>query len=420
MKINKDRLHPLFDQYSNEENRLTHALLHTVGSSEWLFSRFLKSFVGIDFSVAKGAFEISTQKVPFSHGDEKAEEVESIPDAWVVDEASNLGIAVEVKDRRNSLSLSQLRRHANRIRTYKHPYLLVITPDLRKPTKIVELERKEGKRLNVVWRSWDEVFRWLTKLPIKRSEKRKKEEFLVASMREYLERRREVLGFQGIYFPKGFNVVEAKAILNAEMEELESTVKKIYRDLVKRRPAITTFSQEGVWDCFGSEDGFTTDLHITLGISERMHTISLIIPNSAKKAWARLKTIFYDEAYEDQLFSILHNVRKKVPYLFIEFTQRHFIAMKHAFRDGYMEFDIDTLGPPFRTKQSKAKEFPVWLHAVRAAIVYKRGTINTQVGFRSRFYLNQTKGIEKPQFIKTAKDTLKAFKPLYDFLGKSA
>ncbi|MBW1668252.1 MAG: hypothetical protein JRJ66_09415 [Deltaproteobacteria bacterium] len=47
MRINKDRLNPLYDQYSNEENRLTHALLHTIGSSQWLFSRFLREIVGV-------------------------------------------------------------------------------------------------------------------------------------------------------------------------------------------------------------------------------------------------------------------------------------------------------------------------------------------------------------------------------------
>jgi hypothetical protein len=93
--------------------------------------------------------------------------------------------------------------------------------------------------------------------------------FLVASMREYLERRREVLGFQVIYFRAGFNVYEAKAILNAEMEELQPVVKRLYKGPAKRRPAITTFSHESVWDCFGREDGFTNDLHITLGINEQ-------------------------------------------------------------------------------------------------------------------------------------------------------
>ncbi len=92
MKIDKDRLHPLYDQYSNAENRLTHALLHTIGSSPFLFSRFLKNIVGISGNLSGGIFEISTQKVPFSHGDDDQEKVESIPDAWIINEQKGIGM----------------------------------------------------------------------------------------------------------------------------------------------------------------------------------------------------------------------------------------------------------------------------------------------------------------------------------------
>ena len=350
MKINKNRLHPLYDQYSNQENRLTHALLHSIGSSEWLLCRFLKYIIGYEISLTGETYEISTQKTPFSYGDENQEDIESIPDAWIVDENSRLGIVIEVKDRKNSLSLSQLRSHANKVKNYKYPYLLVITPDLKLPKKITDLEQKENERLHIVWRSWDEIYRWLINLNIPKSSQRTKDQFLVTSMREYLERRREVLGFQGIYFPSGFNVLEAKAILNAEMEELKSNVTELYKNLDKRRPAITTFSQESVWDCFGSEEGFTADLHLTLGMHEKSHHIALTVPNSAKKAWSRLKKVFSDEANQEQLFSILKSLRNEVPHLFIEFNQRHFVARKFGVSDGYMEFDIDTLGAPFRKK----------------------------------------------------------------------
>ncbi len=415
MKINRTGLHPLYDQYSNQENRLTHALLHTIGSSEWLLSRFLKQIVGFELSLTGETYEISTQKKPLSQGGEDPKEIESIPDGWIVDGNSTLGIAIEVKDRKNCLNKKQLNSHAKRIKNCQHPYLLVITPDLKKPKEITYFERKTEKNMTVVWRSWDKIYRWLTELPISTLAKRSKESFLVASMREYLERRREVLGFQGIDFRSGFNISEAKDILNAEMEELGETVRSIYKDLGKRRPAITTFSQESVWDCFGSEEGFTKNLHITVSINEKAHDISITVPNSAKQAWSRLKNVFSDEANQDQLFLILKGLRNEVPHLFIEFNQRHFIAQKIGIRDGYMEFDIDTLGSPFRTKESKAKEFPVWESAIRDAIVNKKN-INGQVMFKSRFLLTETKEIDKPQFIKTAKDTIKAFKPLYDFL----
>ena len=418
MKINRTRLHPLYDQYSNDENRLTHALLHTIGSSQLLFSRFLKDIVGISSFSARETYEISTQKVPFQHGDNDAKDIESIPDAWIVDGSSKLAIAIEVKDKKNSLRLNQLRGHANRIIDYQHQYLLAITPDLSEPDKIEELKRKERTKLNIVWRSWDEVYRWLMELAGKRVTRNEKESFLVSSMQEYLERRSKVLGFRGIKFPHGFNVLEAKTILNAEMVELKSNVTELYKNLDKRRPAITTFSQEAVWDCFGSEKGFTADLHVTLAINEKSHDISLTVPNSARNAWSRLKAVFSDERYESRLFSILSRLRKEIPHLFIEFNQRHFIAQKLGVRDGYMEFDIDTLGAPFRNRESKTKEFPIWRSAIRDAIVNKK-RINGQVMFKSRFFLAETKGIDKPKFIETAKDTIKAFKPLYDFLRKS-
>ena len=149
MKIDRTGLHPLFDQYTNAENRLTHALLHTIASSPFLFSRFLKNIVGISDNLSGGIFEISTQKVPFSHGDNDQEKVESIPDAWIINEQKGIGIAIEVKDIKNSIRIGQLKKHALRIQNYNKQYLLVITPDLKRPVKIDVLKIKEQKKLNM-------------------------------------------------------------------------------------------------------------------------------------------------------------------------------------------------------------------------------------------------------------------------------
>jgi len=415
MKINKDRLHTLYDQYSNDENRLTHALLHTIGSSPFLFPRFLKNIVGINYNLSGGIFEISTQKVPNAHGDNNQEKVESIPDAWIINEQKGIAIAIEVKDVKNNIRISQLSKHAARIHGYKKQYLLVITPDLKRPAKIDYLVKKEHKKLNIVWCSWDEIYRWLSKLQKSKLSKLKKEEFLLKSMQEYLDRRREVLGFQGIKFNNGFDVNEAKVILNAEMEKLELLIKKTFKDLVLRRPAITTFALESVWDCFGVKDGFTSDLHLTFSIKETYHDIAIVVPNASKNPWKRLKNIFSDPKEEEILFSILINLRKQIPHLYIEFIQRHFIARKVAVRDGFMEFNIDTLGKKFKNKKTKAKEFPIWHQAIKSAVLNK-SKINGQIMFKARFFYNDTKDIDKPGFIKTAEKTIKAFKPLYKFI----
>lgn len=425
MKIITTGLHSIYDQYSNDENRLTHALLHTISSSKWLLTKFLKEVASIEkqIPIARMTYEITTQKIPFSYGDSNPEESDSVPDAWIIDQSSKLGLVIEVKDKKNAIRLNQLRNHANKIIKYKKPYLLMITPDFTKPEKVERLRDDiELKALKPVWCSWNDIYLWLTGLESKNLHHKDKEVFLIKSMIDFLERRKEVLGFQGIKFQNdNFNVSEAKTILNAEMEELQPFVKNVYKSLGRRRPAISTFSKESVWDCFGNDKGFTADLHLTFSIHESWHDISITVPNSAKKSWKRLKTVF-SEDYEKQLYIILKNLRNKVPHLFIEFNQRHFIAQKIGIKDGYMEFNIDTVGRPFRRKNSPVKEYPMWITAIRNAVMNKEG-INGQVMFKARYYLKEreckskeTKVIDKSQFIITAQATVKAFKPLYDFL----
>ena len=414
MKIEKSRLNPLYHQYSNPENRLTHALLHTVTSSKWIFSRFMRQIANYKKSINGKNFEATTQKVPFQQADNDPGKIESIPDAWIVDNCAEIGIAIEVKDIKNSISLTQLISHSKRILNYKTPCLLVITPDLQKPKKVQEFHAREQGSIKVVWQSWDSIYRWL-KTTEEGTKSRSKDHFLIISLLEYLERRREVLGFQGIFFRSGFNVGEAKDILNAEMETIQPSFNSVYPNLIKRRPAITTISQESVWDCFGNEDGFTSEIHFTFSIHETYHDIAMTIPNSAKKIWSRLKFVFSESDSEAELFKLLKELRNNVPFLYIELIQRHFEHRRFGIRDGFMEFDIDTLGSSFRSKDSKAKEFPVWKLALREAIINKKN-VNAQVKFNSRFYFNKTKDIDSPEFVQTAQRTVKAYKPLYDFL----
>ena len=173
---------------------------------------------------------------------------------------------------------------------------------------------------------------------------------------------------------------------------------------------------QSVWDCFGVEDGFTNDIHITLSIHEEYHDIGIIVPNAASTRWTRLRQIFTDN--EKELLSVLKSVRGNVPKLFLEFSQRHFITRRQAKRDAYLVFDVDTKGPPFIKKKSKTKEFPVWYEAIKTAVLNKKG-VNGQLRFGVRFYFDETPHIDSPEFLNTARDTLKELKLLYNFLVKS-
>ena len=199
------------------------------------------------------------------------------------------------------------------------------------------------------------------------------------------------------------------------MDELEPYISRKYKELNKRRGAITTFSVNGVWDCFGNEDGFTNDIHITLGINEESHNILMVIPNSSRKAWRRLKNIFSDGNSKNQLMSILAKLRNSVPYLYVEFVQRHFVTRQKGIQDGHLYFNIDAVGKPFIQKKSKTKLSSIWIQALQDAIINKRN-LNGQVGFIAKFFLYETKNIDKPIFLNEVKNTLKEMKPLYDYL----
>ena len=418
MKIDRSRLTPIYDQYSNQENRLTHALLHTIGSSTIILNRFLREVIGIKGSIVSQTFEVSTQKVPFSHGDDKPEKIDSVPDAWIISQNNAIGALIEVKDIKDSVRLGQLRKHLKRLANYQGKYLFVLTPDFHMPAKVLQLQNESPATQHISWTSWGELYRWFQTLKSISAFNKPLESYLIDAFLQYLERRWEILGFQGIVFNAGFDANKAKLILNDEMDALHGFVIKQFPKLTCRRPAITTFRKDAVWDCFGVNDKFTHDIHITISIHETYQDISLTIPNAANKRWTRLKRVFSEIELENKMFPMIIKLRKDTPSVFMEFTQRHFHAVKKGIQDAYLEFSMDTFGEPFKKPGSKIKEFPLWYEVLKEAIVKKKG-INGQVAIKCRFYFESTKNIKSVTFLKTAKKTLAAMKPLYHFLMTS-
>lgn len=419
MKIDTDRLTLLFDQYSNPENRLTHALMHTLAGSDKILQAFLAQVIGINRDGIGREVEITTQKRPFSQEDTDIEKIDSVPDGWIIEKQGGVGVLIEVKDEKNSVRLDQLRSHLKRLENYENPSLLVITPDLNQPKKIDALAADSKCAAKIVWKSWNDLYVFFNRCRENLFHQMAKERYILNAMLEYLEQRREVLGFQGIKFRKGFDVEEAKKILAAEMEELKDTAQAFFPMLTGRRGAVTTaFSKSAVWDCFGVPEGFTSDIHITVSIHETYQDISLTVPHRARQRWKRLKSIFGSDENERALFKVLKELRMEVPDLFLEFIQRHFLYQRKGIRDAFLEFHMDTVGEPFRDDQSKVKKFPIWFDALKEAILNKR-MVNAQTMFKVRFYLEETPNIDNETFLITARKALEALYPLYQFLTTS-
>ena len=419
MKIDTDRLTPLFDQYSNQENRLTHSLMHTLAGSDKILKSFFGQILGIRQRSIGKEVEITTQKRPFSQEDMDLDRVDSVPDGWIIDKQGGIGILIEVKDIKNSVRLGQLRSHLKRLDNFESSILLVITPDLNLPQKIDSLNAENKYTSKIIWQSWNNIYVFFNKCREDQFYQMPKERYILDAMLEYLEQRREVLGFQGIKFRRGFDIEEAKKILVAEMDALKNTVNTFFPALTSRRGAITTaFSKSAVWDCFGVAEGFTSDIHITVSIHEAYQDISLTIPHRARQRWKRLKSIFSNDDNERALFNILKKLRMTAPDLFLEFHQRHFLYQRKGVRDAFLEFHIDTFGAPFLDDKSKVKAFPIWFQALKEAILNKR-KVNAQTMFKVRFYLDDTPNLDNEKFLDTARKTLESLKPLYSFLSQT-
>ena len=89
MKIETKKLTPLYDQYSNQENRLTHAF-STLAGSEKIFRQFLSSLLELRKAWGVESLKISTQKRPFSQEDIDLKKVDSVPDGWIVENQGEL------------------------------------------------------------------------------------------------------------------------------------------------------------------------------------------------------------------------------------------------------------------------------------------------------------------------------------------
>lgn len=222
--------------------------------------------------------------------------------------------------------------------------------------------------------------------------------------------------FNGISFTQQFNIDEAKELLDAEMAELQIFVEDTYG--LRRRVKGITVAPNNIWDCFGKTNGdFRKHLHFSLSLHEEYHDIALTVPNKANRRWTRLRSVFLEDYDQERLIRIIQKLRSQAPHLFIRFHQRHFIGQTKPFSDGFLEFDIDTIGTHFWSRGSSVKTFSIWFETFKNAIIsYEK--INKEVQFRVRYYYDEMENINTAEFIETVKLILTDFKPLYEFLNE--
>lgn len=142
----------IFDQYSQQENKLTHALACTLHHDRSLLIPFLK-WLDIEPPVSAGKLRVVQQTLPGRYEAPEEFERRGLPDLVVCDDE---GWAVLFESKvQAGLAANQLERHAKTADRcgYKRPHLVAITVD--RPAGPL------GK--GVRHTQWRDVYAWFTK-----------------------------------------------------------------------------------------------------------------------------------------------------------------------------------------------------------------------------------------------------------------
>lgn len=380
----------VFDQYSQPENRLTHALVSALSEDRRLLRRFVGWVTGQRVT-GSAPLEIIEQGLPGERADtEEDAEKRGLPDACIY-QGDDWVLLIESKVAA-SLHAEQLERHfrtASR-RGFQNIALLVIDIDSTKRTL------PHGTTL----RKWSDVYTWLI-AQSRRSNwaQRAAEYFVIAENRlvgEGYLKEGTLTTFSGIPFQadEPYNYSEAKRLLKLAMDDLRKR-----KDLVKilgmdptlpGRGAITGKEGVAVWDFLRLKasrhcEVFTKYPHLTIAIQGERVLAIVTVPHGIQPQFRRnLIELGFDgfqEVMSDvnkRLLRALRKAKGAVPW--VDVVQRRYATQRSAaFVDARIEYDLRTAFPDKR-KGTKVRPQPQWLKATYDALSKKRSNLQVAVG----------------------------------------
>lgn len=385
----------VFDQYSQPENRLTHALMVSLDADRWLLKDFIRWARAGRPSGRLAVLEQSIPDAAVAAADfinEVEFERRGLPDGWIHD---NAGWALLIESKvAAGPSRDQVRRH---LRTaarqgFEKPRLLWLT--------VTPVSGQAPD--DVVNRTWSELYEWLShRAQRSRWARRAAEYFEVAEvqadMKEHLKKG-TLTRFAGIPFgaEQPYSYVQAKRILGLLRDELRQR-----RDLERTigmnrrcpgRGAITGRAADRVWDFISTkaaagDDIFTQNMHLTLGITEERLEAFVTVPNGIR---SRLRAAMLGPEYENfhclveavvsRLDKVLKRYRGASPEIVV--VQRRYHTQRAEPRhDAVLRFDPRTAIPlkPHHGERPVLNQ-PQWLIAAYDALKHRRANLQLQIG----------------------------------------
>ena len=414
----------LFDQYSQPENRLTHALVCALAEDGVLLRRFVRWVTGR--KAPKGQLQIVEQQRP---GETAPTETESagLPDAWIFNE-EGWALLIESKIAA-SVKAGQLRRHLRTaaLRDFRNVTLLVITARGEKPRA----------RVQAIARAWASLYTWLVR------EARHSEwaarctsymEILESELieQEYLKEG-GLTTFSGIPFESSgeYNYLEAKRLLKLATSELRKK-SRLSRELgmdpeAVGRGAITGKEGAAVWDFLRLKqsrrsEAFTRYPHLTIGIDRARLLAIVAIPHRIKGEYRRRIVQLGQRGFSDLLEEITKRISRalrddKGAAPWMDVVQRRFLTQRSsAIVDARLEFDLRTAyAISSRRGKREVKVQPQWMNATYDALAKKRS--NIQLGIGASFPYSRSSSVGRPDILDRVADTWIACKPLLIAMG---
>lgn len=379
----------IFDQYSQPENRLTHALACALHHDRTLLVPFLK-WLGIAQIPSASTLHLSQQTVPGSYEPEDDSDRRGLPDMAVFDDQ---GWAVLFESKvQSGLTSDQLQRHAKTAKRsgYSGAQIVALTVDT--PKSLLPT--------GVSHRHWREVYSWFNHRTAGSFMAAQLIDFFRAFERHAILNEYQIRGtitmFDGLRFDSDspYTYPEAKRLIRLLGDEVQSRpdLKKLGVDPDgARRTAITGRAGDAVWDYLplrkarGSTN-FTAYPHLTMSISNRQAVASITVPNGIKGGFRTSLRAGELERFTEMLLEIDQNMRLLVkkcvnakPYMYA--IQRHYQSQRSAATtDANLGADLRTLR---KGGAEGVKYQPEWAEAIYRLIVQKRS--NIQFGVEMRF-----------------------------------
>lgn len=357
----------VFDQYSQPENRLTHALGTLLHEDSQALHAFLK-LAGATPPKGK-ALIVCEQSLPGMDTDSAGDERLGLPDLWIHDKSESWCLLVECKGE-GRVGFDQMRRHQRTAerRGFERIDLLALTTQV----------STDNLPAGTARLTWSAIYAWATGHPDSLGWAKRFTQFLEIAERKMADdnylKNGTLTTFTGIPFNDAtpYSYGEAKRVMRLMGERLRQSedLKALGVDAsIPGRKSITGKTGDLVWDYLtlasaDQDKAFTNNPHLTMALERKDCRAHITVPSGMSQVVRRRLTEQGQDSFLELLSECYQNLRENlpveerlaVPHLYI--LQRHYKSQSSpATRDGKLDIDLRVL---VKGGEDKTKFQPQW------------------------------------------------------------